>query len=255
MVGIFLTMVIYSYTVAQNRVDYPEMVKYRKWSFEAGPVFYNKARITPQYGNYTFKNRIIPGYNWGFEFDFHPEYKWSFIIGLIMAKEPALSIKYHILKQDLYSQYTEDMIDHHRMNAIVTFSVPLLYRLTIPSSGKSYLTFKTGIKLMYFPEGNISFGLHIVNADGTETREIFGIKAHSQESPLYESFVISTGLAFPLHKILIKANAMYVMNFQNTMEGEYLFDNLLTSTASRGTYKLSGNYLGLIVTVNLVQPD
>jgi hypothetical protein len=42
------------------------------------------------------------------------------------------------------------------------------------------------------------------------------------------------------------------MNFQNAMEGEYLFDNMFMSERSRGDYKLSGNYLGLLFSISLV---
>ncbi len=49
----------------------------------AGPVLYNKATITPQYGDYTFENKPILGFNAGIEYDFYPDAKWSFITGFI----------------------------------------------------------------------------------------------------------------------------------------------------------------------------
>ena len=69
MVGGILTIVFPLIIQAQQLTEYPELNKYRKWAFVAGPVLYNRASITPQYGDYTFENLNIPGFNVGFEYD------------------------------------------------------------------------------------------------------------------------------------------------------------------------------------------
>jgi hypothetical protein len=43
------------------------------------------------------------------------------------------------------------------------------------------------------------------------------------------------------------------MNFQNTIEGEYQFGNLLISPPTRGDYRLSGNYVGLLFSASLAK--
>jgi len=251
MVGIILTIVLLSEAQGQLNSQYPVLSRYRKWSIIAGPVFYNKARIYPQYGEYTFKNRPMWGFNAGFEYDFYPDRQWSFITGFLVAYEPIYNIKYRILKQDLYPQYTEDIVDKYKSYSFLSYSVPLLLRLNIQSGKNSFVNFLSGLKVMYFPKGDSYYGLLISNEDNTESREIFGLNLHSQDYKFYGSFIVGTGASFAMKKLLLKANLIYVINFTSTIEGEYQFNNLFTSPPARGNYKLSGNYLGLLISASL----
>jgi hypothetical protein len=73
----------------------------------------------------------------------------------------------------------------------------------------------------------------------------------SPDNAVQGSFEIGTGLIFPINKVLLKSKIIYVMNFQNIMEGEYLFDNMFVSPRSYGQYELSGNYLTVLFSVSL----
>jgi|AntRauTorcE11898_2_1112593.scaffolds.fasta_scaffold00333_2 hypothetical protein len=105
---------------------------------------------------------------------------------------------------------------------------------------------RVGLKAMYFPHGGLSLGASYTNADNTDTREMFGLYADSPRNSWQGSFVVGTGMHRMEKFGLLKAQLFYVMNFQNTMKGEYLYGNLLQSDDSRGYYKLSGNYVGLL---------
>jgi hypothetical protein len=250
---IIIIFLIDSGVYAQSNSKYSALSKYRKWGIVAGPVLYNKAKIYPQYGDYTFENKPLWGFNAGFEYDFYPDKKWSFITGFLVALEPVYNIRLRIDKDDIYSYFGEDLIDSYKSYAIVSFSTPILIRLNIQIKKDVFINFLSGLKVMWFPPGGSDLVLSISNEDNSETREIFGLKLHTQDNMFYGSFVIGTGVSFAMNKILLKSNIIYVMNFQNTIEGEYLFDNLLSSPSSRGNYELSGNYLGLLFSVSLAR--
>ncbi len=252
-VGLVLTIVFAPKAFSQVTFEYYALKKYHKWGIITGPVLYNRAKLEPQYGEYTFENRPIWGFNAGFDYDFHPANKWSFITGLIVALEPVYNIKYSFKEEDIYPQFKGGDVDKAKMYAMTSFSAPLLIRLNLQIGDKMFMNFRTGLKVMYFPSGFASFSLTYHNKDNTEAREVFGLKAESPDNWIQGSFVIGTGVSYALKKILIKANLVYVMNFQNTMEGEYLFDNLFVSPRSYGFYKLSGNYIGLLFTINLAK--
>jgi hypothetical protein len=253
MVGVLLTIVLGSGVLAQGNSEYQALAKYRKWGIVAGPVFYNSAKIYPQYGDYTLENKPMWGFNAGFEYDFYPDRKWSFITGLLVAKEPVYNVHYRIYNKDLYTGYDGDLVDNYKSYAIVTFSAPLLVRLNLQAGNHTFLNFLTGLKVMYFPSGDAYYSYTISNEDNTESREVFGLNLHSQDFSFYGSFVIGTGISYTMRKVLLKTNIIYVMNFQNTIEGEYQFGNLLTSPPTRGDYELSGNYLGLLFSVSLAK--
>jgi hypothetical protein len=55
--------------------------------------------------------------------------------------------------------------------------------------------------------------------------------------------------------VFLSANLIYVVNFKNLIEGEYLFDNMFVSSRSYGYYKLSGNYVGILFSVSLFKKE
>lgn len=254
MVGLFLTIVSICEAKGQKNSDFEILSKYRKLSIYIGPKIYSKAKTYALYGDYRFTNKLIPGIDFGFQYDLHPEKKWSITTGLIITKEPIYNIKYHILQQDLYSQYYEELIDKAKMYSIYSFSVPILYRYCFQTSNKSFITLSSGIKLMYYPTGSATFGLQISNEDMTEIREIFGLKLKTQNYSIYESFVLNPGFIFVKDKFLFKPSIMLVLNLQNIIEGEYQYGNLLSSPPARGEYELSGNYLAIHLAINFKVP-
>ncbi len=253
MVGIFLTIIIASGVYAQADKEYYALKKYRKWGIIAGPIIYNKAEIYPQYGDYTFENKPMWGFNAGFEYDFYPDKKWSFITGFIVALEPVYNIQYSFKEEDLYPQFVGGDTDKDKMYAMTSFSAPLLVCLNIQAGKKVFINFRTGLKAMYFPDGSASMSVTFHNEDDTEAREMFGLRVDSPLNWVQGSFVIGSGISYATKRVLLKANMIYVMNFQNAMDGEYLFDNMLVSPRSRGYYELSGNYLGLLFSASLAK--
>ncbi len=248
-----LFMVFIPEVFSQNVSEYYALKKYRKWGIVVGPIIYNRATLDPQYGDYTFENKPMLGFNAGFEYDFYPDRKWSFITGLIVALEPAYKIVYSFKEEDLYPQFADDLTDKDCMYAMTSFSTPVLLRLNIHVSNKIFINFRTGLKVMFFPPGGASMSVTFHNEDDTESREVFGLRMDSPDNMFQGSYIIGSGISYTAKKVLLKANVIYVMNFQNSMEGEYLFDNLFVSPRSYGYYKLSGNYLGLLFSVSLTK--
>ena len=250
MVGVILTIIALNTVHAQFNKEYPALKNYSKFSIVAGPVMYDRATLIKKYGDYTFENLPVFSFNAGFGYDFHPDKKWAVTTGLITALEPSYRFRLKVKKEDLFTSWAdEDLVDINTMYSICSFSAPLLIRFNLQTNKNSFVNFRTGIKVMYFPEGEAEFTYLISSEDQMETREIFGLRASSPEQKYHGSFVIGTGYAIATKKLLLKSNLMYVMNFQNLMEGEYLFGNLEQSGNSRGSYKLSGNYLGLLFSV------
>jgi len=248
---LFLVLILVPASFAQSNKHYPELSRYSHWSIIAGPALYNKAKLYPEYGEYTFENRPIWSFNAGFEYDFIPDGKWSFTTGIIVGYEPVYSIEYRIKIEDIYPHFTEDCVDKAKMYAMPSFSFPLLARLNIQVSKKLFAFFTTGLRALYFPHGEASYSLTFSNPDQNESREVFGMRMVSPDNAFQGSFEIGTGLIFPVNKVLLKSRIIYVMNFQNIIEGEYLFDNMFVSPRSYGQYELSGNYLTVLVSVGL----
>lgn len=251
LLGILLSNAFLKTAFTQEQKNLNALSNYSRWSVIAGPAFYTKAELIPQYGELTFENNPLWGFNAGVLYNFYPESKWSFQTGLIVAKEPIYSVTYRILKEDLYPEYKEDLLDSYKSYALFTFSFPLLLNINLETGRKTFASFSAGYKAMYFPYGSSDFVVSISSEELSDYREIFGLKLESPENSFQGSFILGTGFSFAMEKVLLKANLIYVMNFQNTITGEYQFANLFTSPDSRGYYNLSGNYLGLLFSVSL----
>ena len=254
-VSILLIAALSSNLRADDPREFHQLEKYRKWAFVAGPSLYNRAAISPRYGDYTFTNKPIPSYCFGVMYTFHPEQKWSFSTGLLVNNEPVYRISIKIKKSDLYPHYREDYESEEWMYAIYTFSFPLWLEYNVHLRKKTNLILSTGLKAMFFPYGSADMVTRIFNEEHNESREIFGLKLNSQDFFFYGSYTAGFGVSHMTGWSLLKVNVIYVVNFQNTFEGEYQFANLLSSPDSRGYYKLSGNYIGLLFSVNLKKKE
>ncbi len=129
---------------SQEQKSYDELKSFSKWNFTTGPVLYDKAKLTPQYGDLTFENKPMLGFNVGVLYDFHPEMKWSFQTGLIVAKEPISSISFKISHNDLYENYPGDLINEYKSYALYSFSFPLSLRFNLQTGKKHSRLFQLG---------------------------------------------------------------------------------------------------------------
>lgn len=251
MLGLILSTIFPKYSFSQEDKVFPILTNYSRWSIVVGPIMYNKAKLTSQFGDYSFDNKIMTGYNFGLLYDFYPDRKWTIQSGLLLTKEPVYSLQFRIYKNDLYSSYPNDLVDDKKYFSIYSFSIPFYLRYNIQTSRKSFLSFNTGLLAKYLPYGGAELIVAISNEEIAETREIFGLNVESPENAFQGSFVVGAGFSYALQKILIKANIYYTVNFQNSISGEYQFVNLLNSADSRGYYDLSGNHLGLMMSIGV----
>ena len=91
LLSILLSNVVVKNTFSQERKVYDRLSGFSNWSLVAGPVLYKKAEIRPQYGNLTFKNKPILGFNAGILYGFNSDKMWSFQTGTLLAMEPTYS--------------------------------------------------------------------------------------------------------------------------------------------------------------------
>ncbi len=249
-IGVIPIFVFSNCIFAQKKESYIELNNYSKWAITIGTVIYEKATLEQKSGQYTFNNFPTLSYNIGIEYDFFPTQKWSFISGIIVALEPAFNIECSFKSEDIFPQFKDGSLIRDKEYSINSFSIPLLSRLNIKAGEKLLFNILLGLKIKYLPEGYVGFGISFSNEDNTQIRQVFGLRAYSQQNSIQGSFIIGPGISYIFNKMYIKMNIQYSLNFQNLIEGEYLFDNLFVSERSYGAYKLSGNYIGLLFTIN-----
>lgn len=230
--------------------DYKELDQYSKFGILIGGTLYDKAKIEREYGELTFKNKPMPSFSFGIEYDLYPKNRWSVITGLSFSLEPLYNIEHYFEAKDIFQTWTNAEEDEASGYSIVTSSIPIILSFKERISKNIFLELITGIKATYYPQGyaEYTFGC----GDDTIFKQVFGLRMeNTNRNNWYGSFIFGAGVNFLTKLSLIKVNLVYNYNFQNPIEGEYLFDNLLVSKRTYGKYYLSGNYLGLNVVFHL----
>ena len=232
---------------AQN-VDIQNFERYKNYGFFITPIVFKKAALQKSYGS----NELTPlSYNtialeFGFKKHFFKEKTWSFITGITLKPIPFFNLLISLKKEDIifdtsFDEKLNDTFGHFYP------SIPLLIEHKMQIAKNTYFNFETGFSIFYIDNGNIYTSFEFANDE--QIREVFGVYAVTQENTIQASFIISPGFYFTKKNYLFQINLKYNKNFQNVLEGEYLFDNLLVSPRTRGSYKISGDYIGLSTTV------
>lgn len=251
--GIILIVACPCLIKAQSVSDFRVLDNFRKWSIVMGPVVYNRASTNPQYGEYAIENLPIYGFTAGIEYDFFPSKKWSFVTGVHIALEPVYRLNINIMQEDLFSHFDEDFELRDKMYSMFSINAPLLLHRNIQIGNKTFISLFTGLKVKYFPNGSASMMVSLNNDELSEIRDVFSLKLESPQNSIQGSFVVGAGFSRVLEKVVLKAGLIYIANFQNAMTGEYQFTNLMTSSDSGGYSELSGNYLGLFISMRITK--
>lgn len=240
--------------IGQTNNFYPSLLQKKKWSLSIGYNIFEKGEVTKQNGDYHITNHLLNSYSVGAEYDIFPHKKFSISLGVSLSGEPAYNISYMINKNDLYSHFTEDLLNQEKGNAIVpSYSIPVLSRLNLKLTENTFLNGVLGFRVKYLAYGIIESSNVIWNENQTESREIFSFNLDSSKKTIQGGLIFGTGLSFELKKITLQPNLRYFLNFNDTFSGEYKFGNLFTSSPSKGSYKLTGNHLRISLSIGLKQ--
>jgi len=240
--------------IGQTKNIYPSLFQKKKWSLSIGYNIFEKGEITKQNGDYHITNHVLNSYSIGAEYDIFPHKKTSIILGVLLSGEPAYKISYTINKNDIYSHFTDDLDNQEKGNAIVpSYSIPILSRLNLKLSENTFLNGVLGIRVKYLAYGIIENSNIIWNENKTESREVFSLNLSSNKKIIQGGLIFGTGVSFELKKFTLQPNLRYFINFNDTFSGEYKFGNLLTSSPSKGSYKLTGNHISISLSIGLKQ--
>lgn len=224
---------------------------YRNWSFVVGPVVYDKPKILKNYGPYEFHNKRMFGYNIGFDYHLKTSGMWSFSTGLVLALEPGYRFNTHLKKEDVLSAPKEDLSHLTYSYALSSFSVPILAHYTLRESDKASLGLLAGVKVMFFPPGNLEYASTVSNRPQSEKKKVFGLNLDSPDNSIQGSFILGARYGVRGKKTLWKLSLVRVINVQNILEGDYWTQDLIVTQLSAGKYKMSGNYWGLLCAITL----
>lgn len=250
---IIVVMLFFSTALNAQIIKFEELGKYSRFGILVGGALYEKAKIKPEFGDITFKNIPIPSYIFGFEYDFYPKNNWSIITAFNWALEPAFNLEAPCFTKDSLSSHMEkERSIYYFEDTFFSFSIPIFLAFREKMSNQRFLEFRMGIKLMYFSHGHYgTVDIDELSSDDKYSTFLLSTRNTNTLANIYGSFIFGAGVNILTNWSLIKINMFCNINFQNPIEGEYLFYNLPISKRNSGKYYLSGDYLGLNVVFHL----
>ncbi|MDR6301292.1 hypothetical protein [Mesonia maritima] len=118
-----------------------------------------------------------------------------------------------------------------------------------------------GNSLFFYTNGGFDFTL--ISKGGTELsysygdeflkeeRQVFVLYENTSGFFIYPSLRIGPGLYIISEKVLYQIGFVYKKSLVPYLKGEYQFGNLEESKPTRGNFKMTGDFLGLGVTIFL----
>ena len=239
------------YSTAQDSSDFDVFKNYSSWSFSLQPAFYKKAKTEPYYGTHDMNNKNGIGWSFGANYSFCLNKKWSFITGAYIYREPVYWAKVEIEETDKFSDGDPESTGSIWFTTYgpYTLSVPFWVEYKHKINEKLFLNISPGWRVFLLPYGGAELSISVGNEDGNGERQVFASYADSQSNTIQGSFLLNTGVYIPYKKVLLKLNLVYNKSFQTLFTGEYQFGNLLISDPTKGSYKMSGDFIGVNVSI------
>lgn len=239
-------------TFSQNCSDIPELAKYHNFSISIGGRMYEKAEKKITYGNYSSHPLNPITYSFGFGYEFFTSNKWSAKTELIFTTVPYENENITILQKDVHSIFTRDIVNPIREFSHLCFSIPLTIRYKLKLFNKNYLSFNAGgMALFMLPSRYGSTVTAFVAED--IIAEVYASRLYSAGNYFHGGFTTGCSYYLDLNKVLLEFRFTYTSMFQNIFEGEYQYANLLVSPSTRGTFKVSGDYLEFSVSTHFLK--
>lgn len=238
-------------TTAQSENDDNSLKKYSKFGLNISGVVYRKAIFVADYGEYRVKSPVLPSFSFGFSFSI-PIYKnWSIETGLNVIQEPDFFADYEYVDGDLpdgsYYGYRNKVVEY--IYFIPTIPIMAEYKWKI--GNQSFMSFQSGFNFKFRVS---SEGLYreSFNIQGTSV-PTFTLMSYYKNRYFSSDFVLGMGYCYPFKSVLLKTTLFYNISFNPIRVGEYRFSNLLISPNSGGSFKLSGSYFGVQVSLNFLK--
>ncbi len=248
---IFLLLISFLISTAQNENDYNSLKKYSKFGLNISGVIYRNAVFVADYGEYRVKSPLLPSFSFGFTYSI-PIYKnWSIETGFNVIQEPDFFADYEYNDGDLPEGF-----NYRSRNKVVEYNyfiptIPIIAEYKWKIGDQSFMSLQTGFNFKFRV---LSDGLYIesFNNQGTSI-PTFTLMSYYKNRYFSSDFVLGMGYCYPFKSVLLKTTLFYNMSFNPIRVGEYSFRNLVVSPNSGGSFKLSGSYFGVQVSVNFLK--
>lgn len=232
-----------------NDYLYQEFKGFKKLGFFAS-VQDNRKVVFDDFDRvYSLKSNSSIGYSIGFDYVFNPTKEYTFRTGLYLNSIPFFNFDFYIPKEVNPANFPEDFQAKIKTGSAKVFSIPVFYELKKQLDKNLFFSAIGGFNFAIMFDGQISTAIVLTDSEFENSYEVFASYALSNKFPIYPNLVLRPGLYFTGKKMIIHTSVIYQKAILPHFEGEFQFGNLVNAEPVRDDLKLTGDYLGIGITV------
>lgn len=235
-------------TKAQEK-PFEDFKEYTNYGISFSPMLYNKSETTSfSYGNRDIYHKPTFSGKIGAVYVFNPQNPLSFRTGLFLEKLPLYNHEFELYSEDFpEGEEIGAGIYGEKKKGQLRLNVPILAEYKYRLSPRFIFNINAGAEFMFLRKGGFE-NISAWEYTDEMVSEKFGIYGNTQGG-IYPSLRLSPGIYYKSKYLLIQTNLVYKKSLKNYYEGEFQYNNLENASPSRGDYKLSGDYIGLEVSL------
>ncbi len=226
--------------------SYPVLNEYKSLGLSVQSMSYTKGVFTRTEGNQEIQSNGLYTGAIGFRYSILAnQQKWGVQTGAFIAMPPTYSYGWVIEPKDKYTTSNSATIFSETFYNDYSLTIPLEIEYKRQILTNHYWATSVGGQCVLSTNGTATTTYSIV--DDTFDRQVFGFTAYNREPRPYFMGTIGIGDYYVSKFGLWHFRLTYSKTFATQYYGNYVFGNLRSSPETRGTYKMSGDYLALAV--------
>lgn len=244
LLDIFVFLVFIS--IPARSQTYPILNEYKSFGISVQGMSYTKGVFTRTEGNHDIQSNSLYTGAVGFRYSIFPnDQKWGLQTGAFIAMPPTYSYGWVIEPKDKYTTSNSSTVFSETFYNDYSLTIPLEVEYKRQIFTNHYLSTTVGGQCVLSTNGTATTTYSIV--DDTSDRQVFGFTAYNREPRPYFMGTIGIGDYYVSKFGLWHFRLTYSKTFATQYYGNYVFGNLRSSPETRGTYKMSGDYVALAV--------
>ncbi len=201
--------------------------EFTNYGINFSPRMQFKATTNRTSGAIDFDQKNSFGYGMGLFYVLRPAHQFSYRFGVNINK----------INEEKYS--LPKPLENEFINTISTFvlavSMPLEVEYKKPISENIFFSLRGGLDVTFI--GDFSASSSVNNQ--------LTVEYATSNTTIYPNLRLSPGVYFNLGKVMLQTSVVYQKMIPNFIDGTYKIENVPNQLNTEGTYKMSGDYIGL----------
>jgi hypothetical protein len=241
----FQSKIVGQQEIIENR-PFEIFNEYKKIGFYLSGRNYFKGEVSRNSGSIDFvEGNAFTGLSLGIEYLIRSEHKWSYRTGIHYNRLAYSKGEFFIPENFLPWLGGDVVIDIE--DRLSLFSITLEAEYKHKLNNKIFLSLRTGVNILLPFQKSEFYDFDVFVESNDPEFDLVQITSYNttQSQMIYPNLKLSPGLYFVFDTFILQTSLVYQKNILTFHKADYKFGNFDVPETTEGTYKFSGDYIGL----------